>query len=64
MFADGDLITRLFCWLFPRHRAEIAYIRRAPKGDSTLVTRLDLLTFAAADHCDGERWIAPQAPRG
>jgi hypothetical protein len=40
----------------------MAYIRRTPQGDGTLVTWLDLLTFAAADHCDGELWIAPGRP--
>jgi N-terminal phage replisome organiser (Phage_rep_org_N) len=46
-------------WIHRWHGPEIAYIRRTPQGDSTLVTWLDLLTFAAADHCDGELWIAP-----
>jgi N-terminal phage replisome organiser (Phage_rep_org_N) len=49
-------------WIHRWHGAEIAYIRRTPQGDSTLVTWLDLLTFAAADHCDGELWIAPGRP--
>jgi hypothetical protein len=40
----------------------MAYIRRTPQGDGTLVSWLDLLTFAAADHCDGELWIAPGRP--
>ena len=40
----------------------MAYIRQTPQGDGTLVTWSDLLTFAAADHCDGELWIAPGRP--
>lgn len=41
----------------------MVYIRRTPQGGGTVVTLLDLLTFAAADHCDGELWVAPGRPR-
>jgi excisionase family DNA binding protein len=44
------------------HRAEIAYIRRTTQGNSKRVRWLDFLTLAAADHCDGELWIASGRP--
>lgn len=49
-------------WLHRWTSPELTLIRRTPQGDGSLVTWVDLLTLAAADHCDGELWVAPGVP--
>ena len=49
-------------WVHRWHGPELALVRRTPQGDGALVTYVDLLTLAAADHCDGELWITQARP--
>lgn len=49
-------------WIHRWHGPELALVRRTPQGDGALVTYIDLLTLAAADHCDGELWITETRP--
>lgn len=49
-------------WINHWTSPELKLIRRIPQGNASLVTWIDILTLAAADHCDGELFAAPGVP--